>query len=133
MTKESKLSLAGTLAGTLLFLLAFIVVMCSPHTVSAQGVLVWFSLSDVAGNSAAQALSATGQTARTCQLTAPLTNAANVRWGDSAITASRGSLIAPGGGQFLPPGGVGSAYTIDLTTTYVYVVTGDKLSVTCAK
>ena len=106
-------------------------------TISAQQTIVWFSLADVAGSGAVVPLSATSSTVRLCQLVAPVANASVVQWGDAAITAARGARIAPGGGQFLPPGGsssnAGSPYVFDLAQTYVLVQAGDKLTVTCAR
>ena len=103
------------------------------RSVQAQGRLVWITLPDVTMTGSAVPISATGQSARLCQVTALTANAAVVRWGDSAITSSRGSFISAGGGQFIPPGGVGSSYAVDLTTTYVIGTAGDKVALTCAK
>ena len=123
----------STITG-LLFLLVLSIFMTAPSaTVQAQGRLVWFSIPDITMTGSAIALSSTGQSAHQCTLTGLPTNAGLVRWGDALITTSRGSLIAPGGGQFLPPSGVGSASVVDLTTTYVIGTTGDKVAVTCAK
>jgi len=134
MKRETKLNLAiiFTLLATVLLWTAGVSPF-PPTIVSAQGRLVWFTLPDITGASTTTALSATGQTARTCQLVALSTNSVVIRWGDASTTVARGAAIAAGGGQFLPPGGVGSPYAIDLTTTYVYVATGDKLTVTCAR
>jgi hypothetical protein len=100
---------------------------------SAQGLLAPVSIPDISGTGSAVAIAASGTVVRFCQLVSPSTNTNNVRWGDSAITTSRGSIIAPGGGQFIPPGGVGSPYTIDLGHWYVLVQSGDHLTETCAK
>ena len=134
MKRETKLNLAiiFTLLATVLLWMAggspF-----PPAIVSAQGRLVWFTLPDITGAGTTTALSVTGQSARMCQLVALSTNSAVARWGDASTAVARGATIAPGGGQFIPPGGTSSAYAIDLTTTYVYVATGDKLTVTCAR
>jgi hypothetical protein len=118
------------------FLLLFLAVLAVVVT-SAQDMLTWITLADISGTSATEALSATISVVRMCQLQAPSTNTAEVRWGDSNTSASRGAAIPPGYGQFIPPYGSqfasGGAMRFDLKTTYVRVVTGDKLRVTCAK
>lgn len=123
------LSLTG--AACLLLVLAIVYLAAPPVSLAQGGVLVWFSVADVAVSGTPVVIGAGN--ARICQLTALTTNAANVRWGDALITTTRGSLIAPGGGQFIPPGGVGSAYVVDLASTYVVGTSGDKVAVTCAK
>lgn len=102
-----------------------------------QQQLTWFSLPDIAGSGSAVALGS--GTARLCQLVAPPTNTNAVRWGDSAITSSQGSYMAPGSGQFLPPGpGVGQSggttyFIFQLSSVFVLVQSGDKITATCAR
>ena len=103
---------------------------------TAQAPLVLFTVPDISGTGSAVQLAATG-TARWCQLVAPAGNTSVVRWGDSAITTSRGSIIAAGAGQFIPPmvgpnpgGGSG---VFSLSTVYVLVQSGDKITATCGR
>jgi hypothetical protein len=102
-----------------------------------QTQLMWLSIPDISGTGSPVALASSG-TARFCQLVAPSTNSNAVRWGDSAITSSRGASIAPAAGQFIPPGtttGSGGGltnYFFSLSTTYVLVQSGDKLNISCA-
>ena len=103
---------------------------------TAQTPLVLFTVPDISGTGSAVQLAATG-TARWCQLVAPAGNTYVVRWGDSVITTSRGSIIAAGAGQFIPPmvgpnpgGGSG---VFSLSTIYVLVQSGDKITATCGR
>lgn len=103
-----------------------------------QQLITPFSLPDITGTGSAVVLSTSG-TARFCQLVAPSTNTNVIRWGDSAITSSRGSEMAPNSGQFIPPGpatgnsGTLTNYYFNLNTVYVLVQSGDSLTVTCFK
>lgn len=66
------------------------------------------------------------------QLVAPTANAAVIRWGDSNTSATRGAIIAAGGGQMLPP--VPSRITgYDLTKLYYYCTASDKLEIVYAR
>lgn len=85
------------------------------------------TLADITGTGATVAICATCGVAKWVQLTTPSTNAAVVRWGDSNTSSTRGSLIAPGGGQGLRPQ---IECPCDLSATYVYVANSDKVSVT---
>ncbi len=102
-----------------------------------QTQITWITIPDISGTSSPVALASSG-TALFCQLLAPSANSNAVLWGDSNISTSRGSQIAPGGGQFIPPGmatgqsGGLTHYFFNLATTYVLVQSGDKLSATCA-
>ncbi len=113
------------LVGLLLFSLCF-----------GQQQITWFSIADIAGTGGNVALATTGN-ARLCQLVAPVGNAAVVRWGDFSISGTRGAIIAPGGGQFIPPGGTmsqgGGQYVFSLANTYVRAAVGDTVTVTCAR
>ena len=97
-----------------------------------QSTLHVFSLTDITGTGATVALATTG-TARFCQLVALPTNSSGIRLGDSTTTASRGSYIAPGGGQFIPPSpGVNNASSVfQLNAVFVYIANSDKLTGTC--
>jgi hypothetical protein len=87
---------------------------------------------DISGSSATVQVATSGS-ARWVQFIAPAANMNAVRYGDSMTSATRGGLIAAGGGQMLPPlpqnrsGDAASLY--NLATIYVYVVTGDKVTV----
>ena len=93
--------------------------------------LRWVTFADIAGSNAAVTLGS-GQY-RMCQLVAPTGNSNVIRWGDSNTGTSRGALIAAGGGMLLPVPAQGSPFYIDLGATYVYISTGDKLTLTCAQ
>ena len=92
------------------------------------------STTDLVGNGTALQLSSTATTARWVQLVAPTGNAAVVRWGDNTISATRGAVIAAGGGQYLAPyvqtpgGTVPTMY--DLSNIYYLAQSGDKLTIT---
>ena len=86
------------------------------------------SLADIAGTSATVAISTFSTGAHWIQLVAPTGNASVVRWGGPETSATTGSIIVPGGGQCTPPCPPGSYYL--LNTVYVYVATGDKISIT---
>lgn len=106
------------------------------YMAQAQQTITWFSLPDIAGTGAAVALASSG-TARLCQIVAPAANTSHVRWGDASITTTQGADMAPGGGQFLPPGPStdtqGRGYIFSLAQTFVLVQVGDKVTVTCAR
>jgi hypothetical protein len=66
------------------------------------------------------------------------TNAAAVRIGDSATSASRGLPVAAGGGLMYPPLAPGprpgqADQYYDLSAIYYYATAGDKLSVSWGK
>ena len=92
------------------------------------------SLPDITGTGATVQLTASSITVRWVQLVTPTGNAAVVRWGDSNVSVSRGAIIAPGGGQFVPPippnQNAPSQNTVNLSTLYLYIASGDKVSVT---
>ncbi len=97
-------------------------------SLGAQTLVV--SVAEITGTSAAVAVSSSG-VARWV-LFAPLsTNSAAVRCGASNVSASAGTPIAAGGGLFWPP--IANAPGYDLTKTYCYITTGDKLDVSYAK
>jgi hypothetical protein len=103
---------------------------------TAQAPLILFTVPDVSGTGSVVQLAATG-TARWCQLVAPAGNTSVVRWGDSAITSSRGSIITPAGAQFIPPtvgtAPAGGSVPFQLSSLYVLVQSGDTLAVTCGR
>ena len=85
-------------------------------------------LTDISGGSATVALEATGtDVAKWIALLAPPGNSNNVRFGDSTTTATKGGLLVPGA-TFTTPACDTCVYP--LSGTYVYVATGDKLTVT---
>lgn len=84
---------------------------------------------DITGAASTVAVASTGG-ARWIQIVAPATNSASVRWGDANTSATRGNIIAAGGGQMLPPLSGGDYYP--LASVYVYVASGDKVTVTWA-
>lgn len=60
------------------------------------------------------------------QFVADPANTSPIRVGDPTVTATTGARVAPGAGLMLPPKGTG-AYP--LNSIYVYVASGDKVSV----
>lgn len=103
-----------------------------------QQSLSLFTLPDITGAGSAVQLATSG-TASWCQMVAPLANGSVVRWGDASISSSRGAIIPAGYGQFMPPGpgnggnSPGAGYVFQLSSLYVLVQSGDKLTVTCAR
>lgn len=91
------------------------------------------TLPDITGTGATVALATSG-TARWVQLTAASTNAALVRWGGPSTSATQGSFIAAGGGQFVPPLPMNQNAPVQnfyaLSNIYVYIASGDKVNVT---
>lgn len=85
------------------------------------------TIADITGTGATVQLLAASTNAQWVQFGALPTNTANVRWGDSNTAISRGMFIAPGGGQFL------SKTNTDLSQVYVFIGSGDKVSVTWGK
>ena len=79
---------------------------------------------EITGTAAAVPIASSGS-ALWVQLIADPSNASAVRVGDSTVTATRGARVAPGGGLLLPV--KGDYYS--LASIYVYVATGDKVSV----
>ncbi len=86
-----------------------------------------FTYPDITGAGSTTQLSAT-LGCNSLQLIAPAANSASVRWGDASTSATRGGVIAAGGGQYLPPNG-GNYYP--LSSLYVYIANGDKLQFVC--
>jgi hypothetical protein len=79
----------------------------------------------ITGTAAAVALSATELKAKWVQITTPSGNSAQIRIGDSTVTASVGYPIPVGwAGMFLPPIAEEFAF-YDLSQVYVYAATGD--------
>jgi len=104
-----------------LILIVFAALACMAQSTSSLA-----TLPDITGTGAAVALASSHTYAHWVQITAPAGNGAAVYWGDANVSTSRGSVIAAGGGQFLPASGP----VYDLSTVYVYVATGDKVKVT---
>lgn len=92
------------------------------------------TLSDITGTGATVQLTASSTVVRWAQLVTPTGNAAVVRWGDSNVTSTRGAIIAAGGGQFVPPNpfnqNAPQQNTYLLSSLYVYIANGDKVTVT---
>ena len=87
---------------------------------------------DVAMTGSAVALTATSAYVHWCQFTTRGSTAgtaagANVYWGDSSVSATRGSLIAPGAGQSIPNSGP----VYDTSKIYFYGASGDWVKSTC--
>jgi hypothetical protein len=80
---------------------------------------------EITGANAAVQVASAG-IARWVQFVADPANTSAVRLGDASVTATTGVRIAPGAGQMLPPQEPG---TYRLSDLYVYVATGDKVSV----
>ena len=79
---------------------------------------------EISGTSAAVPIASSG-VAVWVQVIADPNNANAVRLGDSTVSTTVGARVAPGGGLMLPY--KGDQYS--LAQIYVYVVTGDKVSV----
>ena len=119
---------------------AFWVYVLAPRPVEAQKAALG-TVADISGSGTAVQIATSGA-ARWVQIstcaagTAGCTgNAAVVRVGDSNVSVSRGTVITPGGGQFLPPllissGGAPTDALYQLSTIYLYIASGDKASVT---
>lgn len=95
------------------------------------------TIPDITGTGALVAITpGTPTYARGIQITCPSTNSANVYWGDTNTSATRGSMIAPGGGQYIPsptprssqPSPNGAVF--DLSTVYLFIGSGDKVKIT---
>jgi len=85
------------------------------------------TLPDITGTGVAVALTPGVHTyARWIQFYCPTANTSNVYWGDSLVSATRGSACPAGFGQMAPP----SELSYDLSTVYVFVASGDKVKVT---
>jgi hypothetical protein len=79
---------------------------------------------EITGTAAAVQIASSG-VARWVQFVADPGNAAAVRVGDSTVTSTSGARVAAGGGLLLPY--QGANYT--LASIYVYIASGDKVSV----
>lgn len=93
------------------------------------------TVADLTGDGSVHPLSSTSTTARWIQLVAPSGNSAVVRWGDANISTTRGAVIAPGGGQLIPPfapatGGSSISTLYNLSKIYYLAANSDKLTVT---
>jgi|SRR3954466_4715569 len=109
-------------------LLALVVAKQERPVHAQPGTGTFSTIADITGTGASVAVASSGS-ARWCQLTAPSTNSADVRWGDSNVGAARGAGIAAGGGQMTPY----QAQLYQLASLYVYVANGDKVRVTCGQ
>lgn len=93
------------------------------------------TIPDIVGTSHAVQITTSAVAARWVDFSAPAGNTHNVRYGDANVAAGRGSIIAAGKRVLLPPlpldvrlAAINSFY--QLASIYVYVQTGDTLSVT---
>lgn len=94
---------------------------------------------DISGASTTVQVSAAVSYTGSCiwiQLQTPSTNASTVRVGDSATTSTRGLILPAGSGMYVPTRPINDQLTVQnqlhyLTNFYVWVATGDKLTVTC--
>ncbi len=111
-----------------LFARSIVVLLVFVLAALAQTLIV--SPSEITCDSATHALGTSG-VVRWVQMVAPSANSAVIRWGDSNTGASRGSIIAPGGGQMLPPVAGFTGY--DLTKIYYYCTASDKLELVTAQ
>jgi len=102
-----------TIAALVILLLAAIVLTATVKT-----------RTEITGTGAAVQVASSGS-ALWVQVVADPGNSSPVRLGDSTVTATSGVRVAPGGGQMLPY--KGDFYT--LSSIYVYVANGDKVSV----
>lgn len=100
----------------------------SERVLAQPGTGTFSTIGDITGTGSAVAVATSGS-ARWCQMQTPSTNAADVRWGDSNVGASRGAGIAAGAGQMTPY----QAQLYQLASLYVYVANGDKVRVTCGQ
>lgn len=93
-------------------------------------------IADISGTGTAVQVSSTqGAVALWVQFVAPSTNSSVVRVGDVTVSGTTGVPVAPGGGYFLPAINYtsGPPTKYDLSTLYVIVQSGDKLSVEYGK
>lgn len=104
-----------------LWLILFVGLACFAQTTSNLG-----TIADITGSGVAVALTPGVHVyAHWIQIVCPSGNSAVVRWGDSNVSSTRGAQCAAGGGQFLPASGP----VYDLSAIYVYIGSGDKVSV----
>ncbi len=81
------------------------------------------TIADIAGDGANHAIAAAG-TAMWITFVAPTTNTNVVRVGDSNISATQGTPVAPGAGLHYPP-----PLSYPLSQTYYRIASGDKLTI----
>ena len=131
--KTSRITTVILWVGLTLALLAAL-----PFPAHAQaGIAKPVSIADIAGNSAAQQISATSVSARWVLIVALAANAAAIRVGDSSVSASRGAQVAAGGGLFLPalPQNSNSSQQnlYDLSAIYFYGTSSESVSIIYGK
>jgi hypothetical protein len=120
---------------TLIVVCGLAVATWTPHVHGQGGQAQLGTLPDVTGTGATVALTSNASLAvRWVQIVTPVGNAAVVRWGDSNVSVSRGAMIPPGYGQFVPPlpqnQNAPQQNTFLLSRVYVYIANGDTISVT---
>lgn len=84
------------------------------------------TLPDITGSGATVQITTQHRIARWVQVSTPTSNTAAIRVGDSAVSATQGTLVAPGFGQFFPFTG----QPMDISEIYVYAASGDKVAIT---
>lgn len=84
------------------------------------------TLPDVSGTGATVRFTSSQRFGRWVQVSTPTSNTAAIRVGDSTTSATQGTLVAPGLGQFFPYTG----QPIDISQIYIYVASGDKAAIT---
>lgn len=108
-----------TLKRRILLLIALLAALTAPCSLVAEG-----TRTEITGTGVAVQIASSG-TARWVQVIADAANTAAVRTGDSTVNSTSGAKIAPGGGFMRPPQGA----LYGLQSIYVFVATGDKVSV----
>ena len=96
------------------------------------GPVQWIPLADITGaGSTTQACPTACTGASAVQFVVPAANTGTARWGWSAsVSNTFGGILPPGSGQFLPPQ---TPNYYQLSQLYVYVASGDKLTIVYAK
>ena len=85
------------------------------------------NIADVTPAATTKALSLTRIAANWVMLSAPTGNAADIRVGDSAASATSGVTLKAGTTLVFPP--IGDAHYLDLAKIFVYGTTTDKVGV----
>lgn len=96
------------------------------------------TVADITGDGSSHQLSTSTGQVRWVQFVALAANGAAIRIGDSSVSATRGTAVAPGGGFMLPPipADPRDDYLrnfYNLNSIYYYAANGDKITVTYAQ
>jgi hypothetical protein len=97
--------------------------------VEAQAAFTITTYTDLAGTGASQQVASSGS-CRWVQFVSPSANSSNIRIGDSNISATRGTYMAPGSGLLYPYSATGNGVFL-LSKLYALIQSGDNLSITC--